>query len=336
MPGRVYAALATAAATTLTAAACATAAPSQELMQARTLYQRASQGTTAEQNPDGLRQAKRALERAERAHERFPGTRHERDLAYIANRKIRTAVAHAHMERDQQRTELARERYARLMAEHAEQAASRRTELERQLTQTKTALAEVRARLEAQSDELSERARELQEQEQQLIARQAELREAQRARRRAEERAEEAMEKLQALAQVRQEQDRLIITLSGSVLFQSERARILPSARNRLEEVAKALRSQNGRQLITVVGHTDSRGPASYNRELSQRRADAVRTFLVDQGLDPQQLVAVGRGESEPVATNRSPEGRAHNRRVEIVVEEAGERGDDGSESAGE
>jgi outer membrane protein OmpA-like peptidoglycan-associated protein len=73
-------------------------------------------------------------------------------------------------------------------------------------------------------------------------------------------------------------------------------------------------------QKIRVEGHTDSDGSESYNKKLSQSRADSVRQFLVDAGVDPSRLESVGYGESEPIDTNRTPEGKANNRRVEFTI----------------
>jgi outer membrane protein OmpA-like peptidoglycan-associated protein len=70
--------------------------------------------------------------------------------------------------------------------------------------------------------------------------------------------------------------------------------------------------------VIEVHGHTDSKGAAAFNRELSQKRADSVRTFLLDLGIAPERVIAIGFGEGFPIATNGTPEGRATNRRVEI------------------
>jgi outer membrane protein OmpA-like peptidoglycan-associated protein len=72
-----------------------------------------------------------------------------------------------------------------------------------------------------------------------------------------------------------------------------------------------------------VQGYTDSQGSTSFNQELSQRRADAVRTYLVSHGMAADRITAQGFGPGNPVADNASPEGRADNRRVEIVVQPA-------------
>ena len=71
---------------------------------------------------------------------------------------------------------------------------------------------------------------------------------------------------------------------------------------------------------VEVAGHTDSVGPDDYNQQLSQARAESVREYLVDHGVPPEQVTAQGYGESEPVATNDTEEGRQENRRVEIRI----------------
>ncbi len=76
-------------------------------------------------------------------------------------------------------------------------------------------------------------------------------------------------------------------------------------------------------KLIAVEGHTDSRGAAERNERLSQERASSVREYLIARGVDPAKIRAEGRGEGEPVATNDTLEGRAENRRVEIVIRSA-------------
>jgi outer membrane protein OmpA-like peptidoglycan-associated protein len=83
--------------------------------------------------------------------------------------------------------------------------------------------------------------------------------------------------------------------------------------------VATALTDR--KENIVVEGHTDSRGSDSYNLDLSERRAQSVRDYLVTRGVSANHCRAVGYGESRPVADNRTAEGRANNRRVEIVIE---------------
>ena len=138
----------------------------------------------------------------------------------------------------------------------------------------------------------------------------------------AEKRATDAEAELAKLAAVKEEARGLVITLSGSVLFASNKSELLPAAQDRLTHVADALLATKERKL-TVDGYTDSQGSSSYNLELSQKRADAVRMFLVSRGYPGELIQAHGIGEDSPVASNANAEGRANNRRVEIVVNRA-------------
>jgi outer membrane protein OmpA-like peptidoglycan-associated protein len=94
----------------------------------------------------------------------------------------------------------------------------------------------------------------------------------------------------------------------------------LSSAQVKLDQVANALLAVRARNLI-VEGHTDSQGSESYNQGLSQRRANAVRDYLVQRGYPSDRIQSYGKGEGSPIANNASPEGRANNRRVEIIIE---------------
>ena len=130
----------------------------------------------------------------------------------------------------------------------------------------------------------------------------------------------DALAALASLAAVKQEERGLVITLSGGVLFRSAESTLLSSAQVKLDQVADALLNVRARNLI-VEGHTDSQGSISYNQDLSQRRADAVRDYLVQRGYPADRIQALGKGKGSPIADNASPEGRANNRRVEIVIE---------------
>jgi outer membrane protein OmpA-like peptidoglycan-associated protein len=139
-------------------------------------------------------------------------------------------------------------------------------------------------------------------------------------RKAAEAAAAAAAEELARLATVKQEKRGMVITLSGSVLFASDKAELLPEAQQRLSDVARALNQGSPEALIVVEGHTDARGSETHNLELSARRAEAVRTYLVAQGVGPDRIRSQGLGFSRPISNNKSAEGRANNRRVEIVV----------------
>ena len=123
---------------------------------------------------------------------------------------------------------------------------------------------------------------------------------------------------------MKQDERGTVITLSGSVLFASGESELLPAAQRRLSQVAQTLKEQSPDANIVVEGHTDSRGSESYNLELSAKRAQAVRSYLVAEGVDPGRIQAEGLGYAHPVSDNKTAEGRANNRRVEIVVHPEG------------
>jgi outer membrane protein OmpA-like peptidoglycan-associated protein len=111
-----------------------------------------------------------------------------------------------------------------------------------------------------------------------------------------------------------------VITVSGAVLFAHASADIQPAARETLNRVAAMLRTVPDRHVV-VEGYTDSTGDPGVNVRLSVARAAAVRKYLADQGVDSSRLSIEGFGATVPVATNATPEGRAANRRVEIVIQ---------------
>ena len=112
----------------------------------------------------------------------------------------------------------------------------------------------------------------------------------------------------------------MVITLSGSVLFASGKSGLLPAAQSRLKDVAKVLTREDPVSTMVVEGHTDSQGKASYNQTLSEERAQAVRDYLVASGIAADRISSKGYGPSRPVSENNTSEGRANNRRVEIVI----------------
>jgi len=114
--------------------------------------------------------------------------------------------------------------------------------------------------------------------------------------------------------------DRLIVTMPQDILFDTDSFSVRPDLRSDLRAVAANLRSYPN-STVRVIGHTDNTGGAGYNQTLSERRANAVAGVLLDAGVSPARVTAVGRGEEQPVTSNLSPEGRAQNRRVEIVIQ---------------
>ena len=110
----------------------------------------------------------------------------------------------------------------------------------------------------------------------------------------------------------------LVLTL-GDVLFAPEESKLTADALHKLEPLVALLKAQPQRH-IRIAGYADSTGRESTNLDLSQRRADAVRDFLVDKGIHPDRITARGYGETDPVESNATATGRKENRRVEVLV----------------
>ncbi|MBE0618936.1 MAG: OmpA family protein [Proteobacteria bacterium] len=121
-------------------------------------------------------------------------------------------------------------------------------------------------------------------------------------------------------ASVKREMDVLSVTFKGDVSFDVNSATLKPGALDEINRVAAVL-NQYPQSTILVAGHTDSSGAEDFNQKLSERRAEAVKTALVGQGVAPGRVTTVGYGESKPIATNDTPEGRQLNRRVEIRIQ---------------
>ena len=136
----------------------------------------------------------------------------------------------------------------------------------------------------------------------------------------ADKRAAQSAADLAKFASVTHEARGLVITLAGGVLFTSGKSDLLPAAQVKLNEVAKALTEQDPESRMAVEGFTDSQGAAAYNQDLSQKRAQSVRDYLVSRGIASDRITAEGFGLNRAIADNHTPEGRANNRRVEIVV----------------
>lgn len=113
--------------------------------------------------------------------------------------------------------------------------------------------------------------------------------------------------------------DRLIVTLPQDILFASDSYAVQPGLTDDLRVVARSLQKYPD-SIVQVIGHTDNTASAEYNQNLSELRAEAVADKLMDAGVAFDRIETIGRGESEPVASNLSEAGKAQNRRVEIVI----------------
>lgn len=109
------------------------------------------------------------------------------------------------------------------------------------------------------------------------------------------------------------------ITFNSAILFDFDSFALRPEAQRDLEDLARSLRNYPNVDAL-IVGHTDSIGSESYNQRLSERRAEAVATFLAQRGVAPSRMLVSGMGMRQPVASNATPEGRQQNRRVEIAL----------------
>ncbi len=114
--------------------------------------------------------------------------------------------------------------------------------------------------------------------------------------------------------------DVIRVTIPGAGIFDTNSDRLSVQITPTLDAIAKVLVEYN-RTKITIAGHTDDRGDERYNRALSERRAKAVSRYLVNAGVDARRLEEIGHGEAHPVAGNETDDGRAANRRIEIVIE---------------
>jgi OmpA-OmpF porin, OOP family len=109
------------------------------------------------------------------------------------------------------------------------------------------------------------------------------------------------------------------VAISGGMLFETDSAKLAPSASDVVTRLAEVMK-ENPNLKLAVVGHTDSTGDFNYNLQLSQRRAKAMVDALVATGVSSNRLIGVGVGSLSPVASNDTAEGRAENRRVELVL----------------
>lgn len=113
--------------------------------------------------------------------------------------------------------------------------------------------------------------------------------------------------------------NQLIVTMPQDVLFATDSAAVRPDLQQDLYTLAGSL-NRYPDTTVQVLGHTDNTGSAEYNLSLSRQRANSVASILIGAGVPSYRVVAVGRGEDQPIASNLTPEGRAQNRRVEFVI----------------
>jgi outer membrane protein OmpA-like peptidoglycan-associated protein len=274
--------------------ACAAHMAPRELVDARAAYDHASQSQAPKLVPAELHVAKEALDDAEHKFADAPDSQDVIDEAYIAMREAQRAEALGN---------LAAANDSKSMAEHNRTKTQEAiiSDQQGQLQHAQSSLANTHAALEKQ--------KEMTAQERQ-------------ARLDAEKKASDAMDALSKSLAVKADTRGTVITLSGGVVFATGQATILPGAQAQLNQVADALKTQAEHHFV-VEGHTDNQGTDAINNELSTRRANAVRDYLVVRGVASEAITAQGFGSTRPVGDNKNPEGRAMNRRVEIIVDRA-------------
>ena len=272
--------------------ACGSVNAPAELVSARAVYDRASKGPAATLDPADLHVAQVSLDAAEQSFKSDGNTQNTRDLSYTAERRTETAESRA----------------------RTLQTVATKDQVVDQMHATTEAQGKMTAgRLKTANAQLASDSRTIQ-------AQGAALQSETQLRKDADKRAAQSAADLAKFASVTHEARGLVITLAGGVLFTSGKSDLLPTAQVKLNEVAKALTEQDPESRMAVEGFTDSQGTAAYNQDLSQKRAQSVRDYLVSRGIASDRITAEGFGLNRAIADNHTPEGRANNRRVEIVV----------------
>jgi outer membrane protein OmpA-like peptidoglycan-associated protein len=289
----------------LSLVACGATLPPKELVDARNAYGEAEKAPGAKLKPADLHVAKTALDKAEEEFKENPKDEKVAHLAYVAQRKAMEAKAIGNAAEAQ--AEKARlEKEAGITTEQMIEAGEKKAKaLEGEVAKTKEEVAKTK-------EEVAKGKEALEKEKQETAKEKA-------ARLEAEKKAKDAMDALAKSLAVKHEDRGMVITLSGGVLFATGKWDILPGAQDQLNKVADALKTQ-AEHIFIVEGHTDNVGTEAANQTLSQKRAEAVRDYLIVRGVSANAIKAVGKGSTVPVGDNKSPEGRAMNRRVEIIV----------------
>lgn len=242
--------------------------------------------------PAALSEAEAAVRVAEQPVARDPALVAHR--VYLADRKVEIAMAQAATRyAEDQRVKLGEERERARLAARTREADAARADAD--ATRASAADAALLASADADASRLRADA----------AAREAALK------------AEDMQRQIDAL-QAKTTERGIVLTL-GDVLFTSGQADLKAGAAENLGRLVHFL-GQNPDRSVEIEGHTDSVGSDGYNQELSQRRANSVRSYLMQNGIAPDRIVASGKGEHQPVADNESDGGRQQNRRVEVII----------------
>ena len=283
-------------------AGCGGGLPPKELLSARDAFQKAKEAQAPELAPVQLEEARQALAKADGRFTDQGDDQTTRYLAYTAERRAEVAHSAASAEAAKRAKAKSEEELRALQSGIQEATESKLVKTKEQLAKERLAAEREKERSEADKAKTA-----------------AELAAERKARQAAEQKLSAALASLEKIAQVKEEARGVVITLTGSVWFVTGKWELLPTAQEKLNDVAKALKDQ-GYKNILVEGHTDSVGSAKDNLELSRKRAESVREYLVSRGIDANKIQAKGIGKERPVADNSTADGRANNRRVELIV----------------
>lgn len=307
------------------AASCATIdVPTPALRQARqTVHSAQADPAVQSGAPLELKRASEALDRADRALINGDTPREIDHYAYVATRRAETAMALAAAKTDEgaiKTAEVDRERARADIRTLEAQAARADADVQRaQAAQSAQQAAAAQQQALAARNQAAQ-ANQIAAQSQAQAAAsqtQAELSRAQAEA--AEARAGDLQRKLADLEATKVDRGR-VVTL-GDVLFEFNRAEVKPTAQARLAKLADFLKQYPERRVL-IEGHTDNVGSASYNEQLSTRRAESIRGQLVLLGVSSERMATIGYGKDYPVASNDSDTNRAINRRVEVYISE--------------
>ena len=265
--------------------------PPKQLTDARSEFQQAKTGLAMQLDPTDVHVAEIALQQAEQAWSSEPDDPNTLDLAIVAQRKAQIAEAEAAALKAQADADQAKQQL--------------QATLSSQLNQSQAALNKTQQTLNQTQADLTRTAKESEEQKKKLADLEAKLK--------------DARDTIAKIAAVKDDDRGMVITLQGEVLFTTGKWDLKPGAMAKLDQIAEALRGKE--QPMVVFGFTDNVGTRDLNMELSRKRASSVRDYLVQRGIPQDLITAEGKGPDSPISDNGSVEGRASNRRVEIVVQ---------------
>jgi outer membrane protein OmpA-like peptidoglycan-associated protein len=264
--------------------------PPPALTEAREEFLRAKNGLAMQLDPTDVHEADLALQKAEQAFRDYPDDPTTMDLAVVADRRALIAESEAAGIHSQQDAIAAKQQGATMTAEQLQNARGQLGQTQQALGQTQMQLQEQQAASAAQAQQLADMQVKL----------------------------KDARDTIAKIAAVKDDDRGMVITLQGEVLFKTAKWDLKPGAMAKLDQIAGVLKGKE--QPIVVYGFTDNVGAIDMNMDLSQKRATAVRDYLVSKGIPQDLISSEGKGPADPISDNNSIEGRASNRRVELVV----------------